>query len=168
MSDRDERLRSEYEALTQRVYTRESSTLTIATFTTSSALVFVAIVADAIVTGQRLGDMRLLGFGILFVAAGILYRELTLFSIDRQQLQRIRQIEQELFPEWPRPNPYYRFFRWLVFRMFMWSPAVLLLRLTAFLDPLLGHLLVFAFVIGVLVYPLPVALAEYWFVDRDP
>lgn len=124
--------------------------------------------ADAIVSGLKLGDMRLLGFGILFVTAGILYRELTVFSIDRQQLQRIRQIEHELFPGWPKPNPYHRFCRWLVFRMFMWSPAVLLLRLTAFLDPLLGNILVFAFVIGVLVYPLPVALAEYWFLDRDP
>ena len=166
MSEREARLRSEFEALTQRVYTRESSTLTIATFTTGSALVFVAIVANAIVAKQGLGDPRLLGFGVLFVIAGILYRELTVFSIDRQQLRMIRRIEHKLFPQWPKPNACLRFFRWLVFRMFMWSPAVLLLRLTALFDRL--HILAFAFVMGVLIYPLPAAFAEYWFLDRDP
>jgi len=166
VSGRAAQLRSEYDALTQRVYTRESSTLTIATFATGSALVFVAVVADAIVAKQGLGDPRLFGFGLLFVAAGILYRELTVFSIDRQQLQRIREIERELFPEWPKPNPYLRFLRWLVFRVFMWSPAVLLLRLTGRFDCL--GILTFAFVMGVLIYPFPAALAEYCLLDRDP
>lgn len=155
----------EYEALTQRVYTRESSTLTIATFATGSALVFVAIAANAIVAKQGLGDPRLFGFGILFVVAGILYRELTIFSIDMQQLRMIRRIENELFPDWPKPNRYLRFLRWVAFRTFMWCPAVLLLRLTAFFDWL--DILTYAFVMGILIYPLPVAFAEYYFVDRD-
>lgn len=152
-----DQMRFEYEALTTRVYTRETSTLTIATLTTAAALAFLAIIAQ-----RQVSEMRVyLVLGLLFTLAGIFYREVTLFTIDRKQLLSLRQIERDsrIFPNGiPTYHGFWTYFRWFIFRCVMFSPVL------GFLYLGLGGENVLAFaLLGVLValVPLLLAVAEY-------
>ena len=152
----------EYEALTARVYSRESSTLTIATFTAAASLTFLAIAAQ----GEMAKDIRIWLMGVAFSLLGIVYRELTVFTMDRKNLHRIRKIERNRhFPQPTKWDKFFRGFRWFVFRCAMISPAVGLVRLWAVLDSWLGN--PFAFLLVWLLYPVIVGVAEYVYVDRD-
>jgi hypothetical protein len=129
-------LRYRYDALTAEVQARESSTLAIATFTAAASLAFLAIVAQG-----DIRDARVYFLGLLFVLCGLLYRELTVFTIDRKQLAWIREIEERLrnsgrglFPESTRWDNFYTNLRRFVFRCVVWLPVVFLLRYLARLD----------------------------------
>ena len=150
-----DQIRFEYEALIERVYTRETSTLTIATLTTAAALAFLAIIVE-----RQISDMRVYILGLLFASAGILYRELTVFTIDRNQLLRIRQIEHDsrMFPTGiPTYHGFWTYFRWFVFRCVMFSPVL------GFIYFGLGgeDVLAFALLGVVLVVPLLLVVAEW-------
>jgi hypothetical protein len=121
-------LRFEYERLSRRVSTRESSTLTIAAFMTAGASVFFALLL-------RTSDWRmyLAGTGLILVV--IVYRELTVFTIDRVENERIHELESDrrLFPrEVPRIGRISRFFRSFVFRLALLFFPVFFLRLMTY------------------------------------
>jgi hypothetical protein len=153
--------KARYEALTARLYTRESSTLTITTFTAVAALTFLAIVA-------QLNDIRLYVLGILFVGFGVLYRELTVHTVDRADLQVIRQIERShgYLKKLTRPEKLCRFVRWFIFRCAVVTPAVGLIRFWAILDQWLPMWWIF-YPVCISAYPLIASAAEYYIVDRD-
>jgi len=149
----EDHLRFEYEALTTRLYTRETSTLTIATLTTAGALAFLAIVVE-----RGVSDKGVYLLGLFFASVGILYRELTLFTIDRKQLFRIRQIEGDhrIFPNGiPTYQGFWTYFRWFIFRCVILSPVVGFLRY-------LGLPAEIVIVFGLLV-PLFLTVTEYGF-----
>jgi len=154
-----DQMRFEYEALTARVYTRETSTLTIATLTTAAALAFLAIIVE-----RQVSEMRVyLVLGLLFTSAGIIYRELTLFTIDRKQLLRLRQIERDprTFPNGiPTYHGFWTYFRWFVFRCVVFSPV---LGFLIYLGLGGENALAFALlgVLVVLVVPFLLGVAEY-------
>ncbi len=76
MGDRELRLQE----LQGDLNTRESSTLVIATVASAASLTLLGIAG---LTTARINGLWILG--VLFPIAGIGYRELTIFSIDRQQ-----------------------------------------------------------------------------------
>ena len=159
-SPSEDQLRFEYEVLTARVYTRETSTLTIATLTTAAALAFLAIVVE-----RQVSDTGVYLLGLLFALVGILYRELTLFTIDRKQLARIRQIQDDrrIFPNGiPTSHRFWIYSRWFIFRCVIFSPVFGFLRYlglvgeSVFCVALLGILVI-------LVVPLLLVVAERMF-----
>jgi hypothetical protein len=156
----EEKLKFEYESLTERVYSREDSTLTITTLTTAGALAFLAIVFES----QR-PTRGIYLIGLIFSLAGLAYRELTVFTIDRRQLVRIRQIENNprIFPNGvPRADAFWTFLRWFVFRCIVFSPAVGFLRYWGFGG---ANPWFFALALGLSV-PLLLSTFEYLLIDR--
>jgi hypothetical protein len=150
-----------YEALTARLYARDSATLTITTFASVAALTFLAVVA-------QLKDVRLYVLGILFVAFGVFYRELTVHTADRADLQVIRRIERSRgwFTKPTGREKLCRFFRWFAFRCAMVTPAVGLIRFWAILDQLLPEWWIF-YPICIGTYPFLAGVLEYLRIDPD-
>lgn len=158
MSDTDD-LRFEYEVLSQKISTRESSTLTIATWLIAGALIFFVIVFEG------LGDWRIYAFGLVLIVCAVAYREVTVFTIDRVELARLRELQHNktLFPNGlPQAHPFWSFLRSLVFRGVMWSFAVFVLRYLALPIPFLGDLV--TFVVVMLVFPAGVSIVEWKYV----
>jgi hypothetical protein len=157
-------LRFEYETLSRKLSARESSTLTIATFTAAGALIIFSLLLE-----PRVADWRMYVFGASFLFGGIVYRELTVFTIDRLQLVRIRQLERHrrLFPDrLPQIHPFWRFLRSLVFRGALVYPAVFFLRYMAYpVNPLLANMIIFLITI-LLPYPLIFSILESWMNHR--
>lgn len=126
---REDLLRFEYEAVTARHYSRESSTLTICTLTTAAALALLAITAEA---AQSVPDLRIYAMGLLFAVGGIAFHEVTVFTIDRVTLDWILPKEDPVvgfFPEKaPEVGRLWRSGRWFVFRAMMWTPLAGFLR----------------------------------------
>lgn len=147
----------EYEALTARVCSRESSTLTIATFTAAASLTVLAI-------GVKIADPRIWVMGIAFSFAGMVYRELTVFTIDRRELGRIREIwHNSGFP--PTKWDFFLALRSFMFRCAVITPLAGLVRFWAIVDPWLPKWWMFYPLW--LLYPLVFALGECYCFDRD-
>ena len=149
-----------YKVVAQRHYARESSTLAITTFMSAGALAFLAIMTQgAVVVDQGLvkvvaqNDWRLYVAGIGFVVLGIVYHELTVLSIDREELMEVmRPMEDKLgLPKRTDRDKFFQFTRWLVFRLAVAAPAAGLLRIWGPLGNL--DLLIFLVVVW-LPYPL--------------
>lgn len=145
-----------YQAVAQRHYARESSTLVITTFLSAGALAFLAIVTEGTVPI----DPRFYAAGIGFGVLGIAYHELTVLTIDRKELRQImRPMEDKLgLPKRTEWDKFFQFTRWLVFRLAVVTPAAGLLRIWGPLDNL--DLLVFIVVVW-LPYPLVLSIFHY-------
>jgi hypothetical protein len=149
----------EYEALTARFYSRESSTLTIATFMAAASLTVLAI-------GVQIADPRIWLMGLAFSFAGIVYRELTVFTMDRKDLRRIREIERNRgFRQLTKWDKFFKALRWFMFRCAIITPFAGLVRFWAIVDRWLP--MWWMFYPLWLLYPLGSALAEYYCVDKD-
>jgi hypothetical protein len=156
-------LKFEYDALSQKVSTRESSTLAIATFTAAGALVFFALLLET-----EKADWRIYVLGATLLVGGILYRELTVFTIDRVQFSRIRSLEDNktLFPNGvPRVHWFWRFLRSLAFRVALVYPPAFFLRYMAYTVPLPENVVGF-FLIILLPYPVIFSAAESCMIRR--
>jgi hypothetical protein len=106
-----------------RLATRESSTLTFSTVGASSSLVVLALVIDR---GLLLTYPWLAYIGLLFSMLGIIYREATVFSIDRAEYHALtdelwNMIESEREPIFGRCMA---LTRRVAIRFFLWIPIV--------------------------------------------
>jgi hypothetical protein len=114
---------SEYEALTARVNSRESSTLTVATFTAVASLTVFAIAV-------QIRDPRVYLMGLAFSFGGIVYLELTAFTMDPKDVRRIREIESKRgFRQLTKQDKFFKALRWFMFRCAMITPFAGLVRI---------------------------------------
>jgi len=114
----------EYETLRERLNTRENSTLTFSTVTASASFILLSF----FVNSNQSSEDSFFFLGIIFTFLGIIYRESTIFTIDRVESKRLRQLESELIGrKIPRPS-----FISLTFRRFL-VPFYLWMALSAWL-----------------------------------
>jgi hypothetical protein len=78
-----------FQGLLSELNTRENSTLALATLASSASLVLLGLVANPSAT---IGRGFLEKLGMLFPLLGILYREVTIFTIDRADYSDLRAI----------------------------------------------------------------------------
>jgi hypothetical protein len=106
----------EYERLKDKLNTRESSTLVFSTVTASASLAILSILIE-----KRTIPEPYFIIGAIFTLVGILYRELTILSIDRVEYGRLRQLEGVLTGRTlPRPHPTTLFMRRFLVPFYLW------------------------------------------------